>query len=150
MFVTNGNGQENVSQEDGTRWVDCKSMMEILGVSKSTLYRKIDLNEIESTKIGNARLFKVSGDVDEKYQTHNVPEYDNSDSTSVEVDTNSTDLYNGKYVDKLEEEVTYLRSRIERLEEELSETKKRSDTIVLKFTEQQLIGSASKPFWKFW
>ena len=62
--------------------------------------------------------------------------------------------YDAKYVEKLEEEITYLRSRLEKLEDELSETKQRSDTIVLKFTEnleqRKLIGNGNRPFWKFW
>ena len=154
MVETNGNGQDNGSQENESKWVDCKSMMEILGVSKSTLYRKIDLNEVESAKIGNARLFKVSGDIDGKHQTHNVLDFENNGNTSIEVDSDSVDSHSRKYVEKLEEEVIYLRSRLEKLENELSETKQRSDTIVLRFTEnfenQKLIGNVDKPFWRFW
>ena len=158
--------QDKGSRENGARWVDCKAMMGILGVSKSTLYRKIDLNEVESTKIGNARLFRVSGVVGGECQTYDMPEIDTVDTDGVEIDTTSIGVdsigvgkgsdvpYDAKYVEKLEEEITYLRSRLEKLEDELSETKQRSDTIVLKFTEnleqRKLIGNGNRPFWKFW
>ena len=155
--------QDKGSRENGARWVDCKAMMGILGVSKSTLYRKIDLNEVESTKIGNARLFRVSGVVGGECQTYDMPEIDTvgveNDTTSIGVDSigvgKGADVpYDAKYVEKLEEEITYLRSRLEKLEDELSETKQRSDTIVLKFTEnleqRKLIGNGNRPFWKFW
>ena len=155
--------QDKGSRENSARWVDCKAMMGILGVSKSTLYRKIDLNEVESTKIGNARLFRVSGVVGGECQTYDMPEIDTvgveNDTTSIGVDSigvgKGADVpYDAKYVEKLEEEITYLRSRLEKLEDELSETKQRSDTIVLKFTEnleqRKLIGNGNRPFWKFW
>ena len=158
--------QDKGSRENGARWVDCKTMMGILGVSKSTLYRKIDLDEVESTKIGNARLFRVSGVVGGECQTYDMPEIDTVDTAGVEIDTagigvdsigvdKGSDVpYDAKYVGKLEEEITYLRSRLEKLEDELSETKQRSDTIVLKFTEnleqRKLIGNGNRPFWKFW
>ena len=79
--------QDKGSRENGARWVDCKTMMGILGVSKSTLYRKIDLDEVESTKIGNARLFRASGVVDGEYQTYDMPEIDTGDTAGVEIDT---------------------------------------------------------------
>ena len=158
--------QQDKGSRNGARWVDCKAMMGILGVSKSTLYRKIDLNEVESTKIGNARLFRVSGVVGGECQTYDMPEIDTVDTAGVEIDTTSIGVdsigvgkgadvpYDAKYVEKLEEEITYLRSRLEKLEDELSETKQRSDTIVLKFTEnleqRKLIGNRNRPFWKFW
>ena len=107
MVETNGSGQDNGSQENESKWVDCKSMMEILGVSKSTLYRKIDLNEVESAKNGNARYV---GDIDGKHQTHNVPDFENNGHTSIEVDSDSVDSHSRKYVEKLEEEVIYIRS----------------------------------------
>ena len=81
--------QDKGSRENGARWVDCKAMMGILGVSKSTLYRKIDLNEVESTKIGNARLFRVSGVVGGECQTYDMPEIDTVDTAGVEIDTTS-------------------------------------------------------------
>jgi len=148
--------QDKGSRENGARWVDCKAMMGILGVSKSTLYRKIDLNEVESTKIGNARLFRVSGVVGGECQTYDMPEIDTTGIgvDSIGVGKGSDVPYDAKYVEKLEEEITYLRSRLEKLEDELSETKQRSDTIVLKFTEnleqRKLIGNGNRPFWKFW
>ena len=83
-----------------------------------------------------------------------MPDFENNGNTSIEVDSDSVDSHSRKYVEKLEEEVIYLRSRLEKLEDELSDTKQRSDTIVLRFTEnfenQKLIGNVDKPFWRFW
>ena len=51
-------------------------------------------------------------------------------------------------------QVRYLRARVEKLEVELFEERKRHDTIILSLTEQnQLLlhqNTPKKPFWQFW
>ena len=134
-------------------WVDTTTMLEIMGVSKSTLYKRIDKNEVESDKFGSTRLFHVDRELVNEHQTYDFPDKNNS------VDNHSDNSYNEKYVRRLEDEITYLKERIEKQDrelseqkQELSEQKKRSDMIVLRYTEifdQKLLGS-NKPFWKFW
>ena len=101
---------------------------------------------MESEKLGATRLFHVDRELVNEHQTYDFPDKNNS------VDNHSDNSYNEKYVRRLEDEITYLKERIEKQDRELSEQKKRSDMIVLRYTEifdQKLLGN-NKPFWKFW
>ena len=152
--IVDSEQEENtISVENEKVWVDTTTMLEIMGVSKSTLYKRIDKNEVESEKLGSTRLFKVDRELVNGHQTYDFPDKNNS------MDNYSDNSYNEKYVRRLEDEITYLKERIEKQDrelseqkQELSEQKKRSDMIVLRYTEifdQKLLGN-NKPFWKFW
>ena len=152
--IVDSEQEENISSVENEKvWVDTTTMLEIMGVSKSTLYKRIDKNEVESEKFGSTRLFKVDRELVNGHQTYDFPDKNNS------VDNHSDNSYSEKYVRRLEDEITYLKERIEKQDrelseqkQELSEQKKRSDMIVLRYTEifdQKLLGN-NKPFWKFW
>lgn len=157
---------ENIQNGDlngiDTRWVDTKSIMKILGVSKSTLYRKIDEDDLKtkdghkvlSKKVGNSRLYGVSDEVLNQsgipFNTFDIPK--GSDNTSI-IDDSKSIVYDDRYTKKLEQDNEYLRKQIETLQSELSETRKRTDTIIMNFTgqiEQKLLEENNKPFWKRW
>jgi len=145
--IVDSEQEENTSSMENEKvWVDTTTMLGIMGVSKSTLYKRIDKNEVESEKFGSTRLFKVDRELVNGHQTYDFPDKNNS------MDNYSDNSYNEKYVRRLEDEITYLKERIEKQDRELSEQKKRSDMIVLRYTEifdQKLLGN-NKPFWKFW
>ena len=120
-------------------WYTIKESLEILGISRKTLYRKMDSGEIESKKVGSARFVKI-GDPEE---TQTV-----SDNTSQTVSNDTNDVIRNQ-----QGEIEFLRSQVEHLQKELSDTKTRSDTMILKLTQtvdnQQLLLIESKtPFWK--
>ena len=120
-------------------WYTIKESIEILGVSRKTLYRKMDSGEIESKKVGSARFVKI-GDPEE---TQTV-----SDDTSQTVSDDTNDVIRNQ-----QGEIEFLRSQVQYLQTELSDTKTRSDTMILKLTQtvdnQQLLLIESKtPFWK--
>jgi len=120
-------------------WYTIKESIEILGVSRKTLYRKMDSGEIESKKVGSARFVKI-GDPEE---TQTV-----SSGTSQTVSSDTNDVIRNQ-----QGEIEFLRSQVEYLQTELSDTKTRSDTMILKLTQtvdnQQLLLIESKtPFWK--
>ena len=120
-------------------WYTIKESLEILGISRKTLYRKMDSGEIESKKVGSARFVKI-GDPEE---TQTV-----SDDTSQTVSSDTNDVIRNQ-----QGEIEFLRSQVEYLQTELSDTKTRSDTMILKLTQtvdnQQLLLIESKtPFWK--
>ena len=120
-------------------WYTNKESIEILGISRKTLYRKMDSGEIESKKVGSARFVKI-GDPEE---TQTV-----SDDTSQTVSDDTNDVIRNQ-----QGEIEFLRSQVEYLQTELSDTKTRSDTMILKLTQtvdnQQLLLIESKtPFWK--
>ena len=112
-------------------WYTIKESLEILGISRKTLYRRMDSGEIESKKVGSARFVKI-GDPEE--------------TQTVSDDTNDV-------IRNQQGEIEFLRSQVEYLQTELSDTKTRSDTMILKLTQtvdnQQLLLIESKtPFWK--
>ena len=112
-------------------WYTIKESIEVLGISRKTLYRKMDSGEIESKKVGSARFVKI-GDPEE--------------TQTVSDDTNDV-------IRNQQGEIEFLRSQVEYLQTELSDTKTRSDTMILKLTQtvdnQQLLLIESKtPFWK--
>ena len=124
-------------------WYTIKESLEILGISRKTLYRKMDSGEIESKKVGSARFVKI-GDPEE---TQTV-----SDNTSQTV-SNDTMFDTNDVIRNQQGEIEFLRSQVEYLQTELSDTKTRSDTMILKLTQtvdnQQLLLIESKtPFWK--
>ena len=116
-------------------WYTIKESIEILGISRRTLYRRMDSGEIESKKVGSARFVKI-GD----------PEETQTVSDDTVCDTNDV-------IRNQQGEIEFLRSQVEYLQTELSDTKTRSDTMILKLTQtvdnQQLLLIESKtPFWK--
>jgi uncharacterized coiled-coil protein SlyX len=116
-------------------WYTIKESIEILGISRKTLYRRMDSGEIESKKVGSARFVKI-GD----------PEETQTVSDDTVCDTNDV-------IRNQQGEIEFLRSQVEYLQTELSDTKTRSDTMILKLTQtvdnQQLLLIESKtPFWK--
>ena len=124
-------------------WYTIKESLEILGISRKTLYRKMNSGEIESKKVGSARFVKI-GDPEE---TQTV-----SDNTSQTV-SNGTMFDTNDVMRNQQGEIEFLRSQVEHLQKELSDTKTRSDTMILKLTQtvdnQQLLLIESKtPFWK--
>ena len=124
-------------------WYTIKESLEILGISRKTLYRKMNSGEIESKKVGSARFVKI-GDPEE---TQTV-----SDNTSQTV-SNDTMFDTNDVIRNQQGEIEFLRSQVEHLQKELSDTKTRSDTMILKLTQtvdnQQLLLIESKtPFWK--
>ena len=67
--------QNTTSVENGKTWVDTPTMLEIMGVSKSTLYKRIDKDEVESEKFGATRLFKVDRELVNGHQTYDFPQW---------------------------------------------------------------------------
>ena len=124
-------------------WYTIKESIEILGISRKTLYRRMDSGEIESKKVGSARFVKI-GDPEE---TQTVSD-DTSQTVSDDTVCDTNDVIRNQ-----QGEIEFLRSQVEYLQTELSDTKTRSDTMILKLTQtvdnQQLLLIASKtPFWK--
>lgn len=124
--------QEEKMSQDG-RWHNITDACQLLDISERTLYRWIDEGKVESRKDGNRRLVKV-------------------EKTGLDKSSDIRQAYN-----RLLSENEWLRGRVEDLEAELSDVRKRSDTIILKLTGEldkktkALEDLRNKPpFWKFW
>ena len=155
------NIQDGNLNGNDTKWIDTKSIMKVLGVSKSTLYRKIDEGDLKtkdghkvsSKKVGNTRLYGVPDEVLSQFSilfdTFDIP---NGTGRTHTIDESNSFVYSGdRYIKKLEEDNDYLRSQVESLQLELSDTRKRTDTMLMSFTGKiELLEEENKPFWKRW
>ena len=76
---------------------------------------------------------------------------------TVEVDTSTYTKQNVDLVKELRSQLEYFKTKVMNLEsqlneyhQELSQQRQRTDTIILKMTDQNQLLLESKPFWKFW
>ena len=118
---------------DTSNWYSIVDSLDKLNISRGTLYKKIEREELTTKKEGKNRFVWID-DVVMKNQEESI-NYKNDDKEA-------------------HSQVRYLRARVEKLEVELFEERKRHDTIILSLTEQnQLLlhqNTPKKPFWQFW
>ena len=124
--------------ENNGKWYSITDSLQKLDVSRRTLYDRINRNDLMTKKQGRNRLVWLDD--------------------TVEVDTNTYTKQNGNIVKELKSQLEYFKTKVQDLElrideqnRELSENRQRTDTIILKMTDQnQLLLDSRKPFWKFW
>ena len=115
-------------------WLSIREACEILKCSDRTIYRKIDNGELVSKKEDGRKFVRLT-----------------SDKTDTDVvQTSNTELF-----EYLKDENKRLIEENRRLQEEISESNMRKDTLVLQFTERlseqrQLIEEIRRPWWKRW
>ena len=115
-------------------WLSIREACEILKCSDRTIYRKIDNGELVSKKEDGRKFVRLT-----------------SDKTDTDVaQTSNTELF-----EYLKDENKRLIEENRRLQEEISESNIRKDTLVLQFTERlseqrQLIEEIRRPRWKRW
>ncbi len=118
---------------DTSNWYSIVDSLDKLNISRGTLYKKIEREELTTRKEGKNRFVWID-DAVMKNQEESI-KYKNDDKEA-------------------HSQVRYLRARVEKLEVELFEERKRHDTIILSLTEQnQLLlhqNTPKKPFWRFW
>jgi len=113
--------------ENNGQWYSITSSLQKLNVSRRTLYDRINRDELITKKEGRNRLVWLDD--------------------TVEVDTNTYTKQNGNIVKELKSQLEYFKTKVQDLElriteqnQELSENRQRTDTIL----------DSRKPFWKFW
>ena len=115
-------------------WLSIREACEILKCSDRTIYRKIDNGELVSKKEDGRKFVRLT-----------------SDKTDTDVvQTSNTELF-----EYLKDENKRLIEENRRLQNEISESNIRKDTLVLQFTERlseqrQLIEEIRRPWWKRW
>ena len=118
---------------DTSNWYSIVDSLDKLNISRGTLYKKIEREELTTKKEGKNRFVWID-DAVMKNQEESI-NYKNDDKEA-------------------HSQVRYLRARVDKLEVELFEERKRHDTIILSLTEQnQLLlhqNTPKKPFWQFW
>ena len=118
---------------DTSNWYSIVDSLDKLNISRGTLYEKIKREELTTRKEGKNRFVWIDDSVMKNQESYIKYKDDNKEVHS---------------------QVRYLRARVEKLELELFEERKRHDTINLTLTEQnQLLlhqNTQKKPFWRFW
>ena len=118
------------------KWVTVSQGCDIIGISRRTLTRWIQQGKVESKLENKRRMVLVS---DEGHDE--TPEGQNGSDMSQEMSQQAL-------VESLQAEIKYLR-------EELTQTRERSDTIILQLTRQleqsqTLLEYHREPWWRRW
>ena len=123
--------------ENNGNWYSISDSLQKLNVSRRTLYDRINKDELITKKEGRNRLVWLDD--------------------TVEVDTSTYTKQNVDLVKELRSQLEYFKTKVMNLEsqlneyhQELSQQRQRTDTIILKMTDQNQLLLESKPFWKFW
>ncbi|MFC1719157.1 hypothetical protein ACFL6S_36230 [Candidatus Poribacteria bacterium] len=109
-----------------SEWVSMKQACDTLEISISTLRRRIENRNLESKLEGNRRLVLIH--------------HDTSSDTSTKQEATQTDT---SFVEQLKYQIESLQKQLDtregevaNLQEELSQSRERSDTIILQLTRQ--------------
>ena len=133
--------------DSGGNWHSITDALDVLGISRGTLYDRIRKSKLESKKEGKNRWVWIN--------------------TSTEMFNNT---YDGSYkningsqnniVKELREQITYWKNQVEQKEEiieqkdnDLREQSIRHDATIFRILDQNqnlLEATKSKPFWQFW
>lgn len=109
-----------------SEWVSMKQACDILDISLSTLRRRIDNGEIESRLEDNRRSVLIHHDT-------------SSDSSAKQeaAPTDTSFVEQLKYqIESLQKQLDTREGEVAKLQEELSQSRERSDTIILQLTRQ--------------
>ena len=122
-----------------SRWLSSIEACQVLGISQSTLRRRIDKGEVETKLESGKRMVLVT--VDNYVDTTN-PETEMVKRLQSEIEL-------------LRDQVKQKDDQIKKLQEELGESRERSDTIIMTLTRQvqdaqQLASYWQQPFWRRW
>ena len=121
------------------RWLSSIEACQVLGISQSTLRRRIDKGEVETKLESGKRMVLVTVD---NYVDTTTPETEMVKRLQSEIEL-------------LRDQVKQKDDQINKLQEELGESRERSDTIIMTLTRQvqdaqQLASYWQQPFWRRW
>ena len=121
------------------KWYSITDGLEIMGISRGTLYDRIKKGELKSKKSGKNRFIWI----DTSTETFNNT-YDGS--------YKNTNGSQSNIVKELREQVTYWKSQVEQKDKDLREQSIRHDATIFRILDQNqnlLEATRSKPFWQF-
>ena len=126
------------------KWVLVDEAVELLGISRSTLFRKISKGEIEAKKDGGTRYVGIISDIgDETVDTSNET-YNDTDATA-----------NETLISQLTQQVEDLKGQIDYLQKDIErrvEAEQRLQTIIMSMSQtqnetQKLLLNAKRSWW---
>ena len=123
------------------KWHSITSALDVIGISRGTLYDRIKKGELESKKEGKNRFVWVDSSTEMFIQDTNGNPYKNTNGSQVGI------------VKELKEQVSYWKKQVEQKDKDMREQIMRHDATIFRILEQNqmlLEATKSKPFWKFW
>ena len=126
--------------DSGGNWHSIIDALDVMGISRGTLYDRIKKGELKSKKSGKNRFIWI----DTSTETFNNT-YDGS--------YKNTNGSQSNIVKELREQVTYWKSQVEQKDKDLREQSIRHDATIFRILDQNqnlLEATKSKRFWQFW
>jgi len=115
-----------------SKWVSLNEACEILGISLSTLRRRIDASEFESKLEGKKRLVSISDEVQVSSKTTQAALIDQIRQEN----------------DRLNQQLAEKDKQIENLQIQLQDASQRHDTVVMQIS--KMLEYERQPFWRRW
>ena len=123
------------------KWYSITDALDVIGISRGTLYDRIKKGELETKKEGKNRWVWIDASTEKFIQDTNGNSYKNTNGSQVGI------------VKELKEQVSYWKNQVEQKDKDLREQILRHDATIFRILEQNqmlLEATKSKPFWQFW
>ena len=125
---------------DEGKWYSITDALDVIGISRGTLYDRINKGDLKSKKEGKNRWIWIDTTTETSNDTYDYS-YRNTNGSQSNI------------VKELKEQVSYWKSQVEQKDKDLREQGMRHDATIFRILEQNqmlLETTKSKPFWKFW
>lgn len=122
------------------KWYSITDALDIMGISRGTLYTRINKGELKSKKSGKNRFLWIDTSTEMFNNT--------SDSSYKNINGSQSNI-----VKELREQVIYWKSQVEQKDKDLREQSIRHDATIFRILDQNqnlLEAKTSTPFWQFW
>lgn len=122
------------------KWYSITDALDVIGISRGTLYDRINKGDLKSKKEGKNRWIWIDTTTETSNDTYDYS-YRNTNGSQSNI------------VKELKEQVSYWKSQVEQKDKDLREQGMRHDATIFRILEQNqmlLETTKSKPFWKFW
>ena len=133
--------------DSGGNWYSITDALDVIGISRGTLYDRIRKGELKSKKEGKNRFVWIDTSTEIFNNTYGNS-YKNTNGSQSNI------------VKELRDQVSYWKNQVEQKEEiieqkdtDLREQSMRHDATIFRILEQNqnlLEATKSKPFWQFW
>ena len=151
MFDTWGDTQMAQVEERILKWVLVDEAVELLGISRSTLFRKINKGEIEAKKDGSTRYVGIISDTGNETAGTGNETVDTSNETYGDTDATA----NETLISQLTQQVEDLKGQIDYLQKDIErrvEAEQRLQTIIMSMSQtqnetQKLLLNAKRSWW---
>ena len=122
------------------KWYSITDALDVMGISRGTLYDRIKKSKLESKKEGKNRWVWIDTSTEMFDNTYDGS-YKNTNGSQSNI------------VKELRDQVTYWKNQVEQKDKDLREQSIRHDATIFRILDQNqslLEAKKSTPFWQFW